>query len=52
MRVNEYQTGPWLLLLSKELFPYFTAAADLDALTASWLNFRIVTPALARQLES
>jgi len=27
-----------------EIFPYFANAANLDALTPPWLNFRIVTP--------
>jgi ligand-binding SRPBCC domain-containing protein len=44
MRVREFSTELWLPLPPAELFPFFAAAANLDALTPPWLHFHIVTP--------
>jgi ligand-binding SRPBCC domain-containing protein len=44
MRIREFSTELWLPLPPAELFPFFAAAANLDALTPPWLNFHIVTP--------
>lgn len=44
MRVHEYVSELQLPLTPAELFPFFADAANLDALTPSWLNFHIATP--------
>ena len=44
MRIREFSAELWLPLPPEELFPFFANAANLDALTPPWLNFKIVTP--------
>lgn len=44
MRVHEFKSELWLPLPPEELFPFFADAANLDAITPPWLNFRVVTP--------
>ena len=44
MRVREFSTELWLPLPPEKIFPFFSDAANLDALTPPWLNFKIVTP--------
>ena len=44
MRVHEFKFELWLPPPPAELFPVFTDAANLDALTPPWLHFHIVTP--------
>lgn len=44
MRIREFKCELWLRVPPDEVFPFFSSAANLDAITPSWLNFRIVTP--------
>ncbi len=44
MTIHEFQCELWLPVAPEELFPFFADAANLDAITPPWLNFRIVTP--------
>lgn len=44
MHIREFSAELRLPLPPDELFPFFANAANLDALTPPWLNFRIVTP--------
>jgi ligand-binding SRPBCC domain-containing protein len=44
MRVRWFESHVWLPLSPKELFPFFADAGNLDAITPTWLHFKIVTP--------
>lgn len=44
MKVREFGCDVWLPLPPAELFPFFANAANLDAITPSWVHFNIVTP--------
>lgn len=44
MRFREYSTELWLPLPPEEIFPFFSNAANLDAITPPWLHFAIRTP--------
>lgn len=43
MRFHEFQSELWLPLPPEKVFPFFAEAENLEALTPSWLNFKILT---------
>ncbi len=43
MRVREFRSALWLPKPREEVFAFFSAPANLDAITPPWLNFRTVT---------
>jgi len=44
MTVREFKIELWLPRPPEEVFPFFGNAANLDAITPPWLDFRILTP--------
>lgn len=44
MRIHDFTAELWLPLPPEEIFPFFSDAANLDAITPPWLHFEIVTP--------
>ena len=44
MKVHELKRELWLPRPVAEIFPFFAEAANLEALTPPWLNFRILSP--------
>jgi ligand-binding SRPBCC domain-containing protein len=43
MRVHEFKTELWLPLPPEEIFPFFSDANNLDAITPPWLHFQVVS---------
>ena len=43
MRVREFNAELWLPTPPEKLFPFFSDAANLNALTPPWLHFKILT---------
>jgi ligand-binding SRPBCC domain-containing protein len=48
MRIRTFEAEQWLPRPLDEVFTFFSDAANLDALTPSWVNFGIVTPSPIR----
>jgi ligand-binding SRPBCC domain-containing protein len=44
VKIREFQSDIWLPRSPEEVFPFFSEAANLDAITPAWLEFRVVTP--------
>lgn len=44
MKSHIFSGEIWLPVPPEELFPFFSDAANLEAITPPWLNFRIVSP--------
>ncbi len=44
MREQILETTLWLPKTPEEIFPFFADAANLDAITPPWLNFKIRSP--------
>ena len=44
MRLSHFQSEQWLPRSREEVFAFFSAAENLDALTPPWLGFQIVSP--------
>lgn len=44
MRIREFWSELWLPVAAEELFPFFTDARNLEAITPPWLNFKVITP--------
>ena len=44
MRVHQFESELWLPRPREEIFAFFSDAANLEAITPEWLNFRTITP--------
>ena len=44
MKEHRFECELWLPLKPEKLFPFFSDAANLDAVTPPWLHFQIVSP--------
>jgi ligand-binding SRPBCC domain-containing protein len=44
MKERTFQSRLWLPLSPGEVFPFFSDAANLEAITPPWLSFHIATP--------
>jgi ligand-binding SRPBCC domain-containing protein len=44
MRVRSFEAEQWFPLKQEELFVFLADAANLEAITPGFLNFRVVTP--------
>ena len=45
MRIREYKSELWLPRPREEVFAFFSDAANLNAITPAWVNFRMITSA-------
>jgi ligand-binding SRPBCC domain-containing protein len=43
MHIHQFSSGIWLARPIKEVFAFFSDAANLDSITPQWLSFRTVT---------
>jgi len=43
MHIHQFSSGIWLARPIKEVFAFFSDAANLDSITPPWLSFRTVT---------
>jgi ligand-binding SRPBCC domain-containing protein len=44
VKLHEFTAETWLPQPPEIVFPFFGDAANLDAITPPWLNFKIITP--------
>ncbi len=44
MTIHTFKDELWLPRARAEIFPFFADAANLEAITPAWVNFKILTP--------